>query len=438
LFLILFSIIFLAACNDEEINNNDFAGNPVIKSETQFTGVRLGDSLAFTVEVSDEFPLSTLQVSLYFGDSKVAGKTVRIKENGKYSGKIYVPYFADIPDGTATLEFILQNTRLATAKQSYDVPVRRPDYPYLILVTKNAIYPMARKGLYQYAATELFPLELPAYIKTPVTDAAGNEIVFGWENGKITHGSTEYIPFASVQGGKYSITFNTKTYEASPFVSYLCNNTEMSRVNNDNFAIDLDLTQGQEIVFEGLNDIANWWVDSDFLTRVSDNTFKLVPIDGKYRITADLSMLYFRVEAMLGSDLATLQEDGTGAIWIIGDNIGKPSYLSNHVGWNTDKALCMSPIGGKKYQFTVVGGVSINKGDINFKFFHQKGWGGEFSNLSLTTSSDIIFVGDGTNGRDPGNLGIITPLELDENATYVFIVDVSGGINNAVLTVTKQ
>src|SRR6185312_523396 len=113
-------------------------------------------------------------------------------------------------------------------------------------------------------------------------------------------------------------------------------------------------------------------------------------------------------EALQGSALASLQADGTGAVWIIGEGIGKPSLSSNTVGWNTDNALCLAPIGDKKYQITVVAGTTINAEDINFKFFHQKGWGGEFKSPGISTTSDVVFIGDGDNGRDSGNLGLVT------------------------------
>ena len=148
---------------------------------------------------------------------------------------------------------------------------------------------------------------------------------------------------------------------------------------------------------------------------------------------------------MTGNDPASLQPDGTGAIWVIGDNIGKPSVAENVVGWsNTDKALCMVPLGDKKYQVTVVGGETISTEDINFKFFHQKGWGGEFSNSTLKTSSDIVFVGagedpgPGNSKRDPGNLGLYKGTTLKEGSTYVFTIDVSAGIDKAVLTVEEK
>jgi len=98
----------------------------------------------------------------------------------------------------------------------------------------------------------------------------------------------------------------------------------------------------------------------------------------------------------------------------------------------------MAPIGGKKYQVTLVAGKTVKADDINFKFFHQKDWGGEFNNATLTTTSDVIFVGDGENGRDKGNLGIVSGKSLGVGSTYTFVVDLSKGNDNAVLTVSKK
>ncbi|MEA5062695.1 MAG: DUF5121 domain-containing protein, partial [Petrimonas sp.] len=67
-----------------------------------------------------------------------------------------------------------------------------------------------------------------------------------------------------------------------------------------------------------------------------------------------------------------------------------------------------------------------------------KGWGGEFGSATLTTASEIIFVGDGTNGRDNGNLGIVSGKTLTTGKTYLFTVDVSAGANAAVLTVVEK
>ena len=98
----------------------------------------------------------------------------------------------------------------------------------------------------------------------------------------------------------------------------------------------------------------------------------------------------------------------------------------------------MAPIGNKTYQMTLVAGESINANEINFKFFHQKDWGGEFGSATLSSSSDIVFVGDGNNGRDNGNLGLVEGTTLEVGATYVFTVDLSAGSSSGVLTVVKK
>jgi len=434
LWLILPCIFILSACSKDD--NNMTPGNPMLNLVEEISSAFFGDSLQFIVEVSDNVPLSILNACLYFGDEKVSETTIRTKTDGEYTGKLFIPYYANIPNGVATLMLMLKDTHLSSVTKSFNVNISRPDYPYLILVTSNTVYSMERVGLYQYAATEAFPSsELSAYIKTPVVTRWGNEVTFGWEGGSITQGSTNNIPFTSDEGGKYSVTFNTLTYQAAPFFEILFNNQKMEMLDKENFKIDVNLTKGQEITFSGIN-IADWWIDPDYLIKVSDNRFTFVPGDGKYRVTANTKFRYFKVEVMSGNDLATLQPDGTGAIWVIGQDVGKPSVADNEVGWNTDKALCMAPIGNKKYQLTLVGGQTVNTHGINFKFFHQKGWGGEFGGDDVTSTSDLIYPNPGPS--DSGNLRLFEGKTLEYGATYVFVLDVSGGNTNAVLSVTKK
>lgn len=438
-----FMVSFVLASCSNEVAEPQQEGNPTMQIENQFVNVHFGDILPFEVTVNDNVPLSTLTAILYFGEEEVFQTTIRTKENGQYTGSIAVPYGKNIPDGTATLEFILVNTTMKKATQTLDVPVSRASYPYLILVTADASYPMLPTGQpNEYAATAAFPsTELPAYIKTPVMDDKGREIVFGWDEGEggVAESISTNIPFASATGGTYSVAFNTRTFEASPFFEVVLNSQKMNMIDKDNYQLDIDLVQGEEVALEGLTD---WWVDQDFFAEDGDK-MTFVPISGKYRVTASLPLNYLKVESLTGNDYATLQPDGTGAIWIIGDNIGKPT-LDNAPGWTPEKAICMSPVEDKKYQVTLVAGTSVSTADINFKFFHQKGWGGEFSNETLTTSSDIVFVGAGEDPgpgnakRDPGNLGLYKGKPLTAGNTYVFTVDVSAGINNAVLTVEEK
>jgi hypothetical protein len=117
-----------------------------------------GDSLPFTVGVSDaDVPLSTLKAQLFFGDEKVSETVIRTKTNADYSGKIFIPYYADIPNGTATLKLVLQNINFTITEKEYDLSVTRPDFEYLTFVTSDAEYRMERVAPYQYELQGTFP-----------------------------------------------------------------------------------------------------------------------------------------------------------------------------------------------------------------------------------------------------------------------------------------
>lgn len=433
--IVLVGALVFNACKHDDPS----LGNPIMDFKTQVSTAYFGDSIPFTINASDDdVPLSTLKAQLFFGEEMVSQTVIRTKVTGKdYTGKIYVPYYANIPNGRATLKFVLQNIHFTTTEKEYDLNVTRPDFPYLTLVTATGSYQMKRDGLYQYSVTKSFPQQLEGYIKSPKMGANGNEIAFGWVSNNITQGDSTKIKFSNAKAGKYAVSFNSLTYEAAPFIKLLVNNQQMDVVDDNNYKVDLDLTQGQMLTVSGIPSFSDWWIDSDFFEKQSNGQLKFLAVAGKYRITANFSNKYLVVEALNGSSYATLQTDGSGAAWIIGDGIGKPSLAANEVGWNTDKALCMAQVSPKVYQMTVVAGKSIKATDINFKFFFQKGWGGEFTNANLSSTSNLIFVGDGKNGRDPGNLGIVSGTTLEAGTVYQLKLDLTAGTSKAALSVTK-
>jgi hypothetical protein len=438
----LLALVTLSNCDD---NEQQSTGNPTLELVELTENVRFGDSLAFQVNAYDDpVTLSTLKAQLLFGDEVVADATLRTKSNGFYTGKLFIPFLPNVPDGTATLELVLTNVSMNSVKQAVSVPIQRPDYPYLILVTADGQnYPMVKVEQYQYQATQFFPnTEVNAVIKTPVTNQQQNQITFGWSNGNVAHDATEPIPFVSPSNGKFTISFNTLTYQAAPFFELSVNDQQMNMISKNIFQIDLQLHSQQEIIVKGVANINDWWTDQDFIQKTADhNKFVFKPIDGNYRIIADANLNFLQFQPLNNANPATLQPDGTGTVWIIGEGIGKPN-LDNQVGWNTDKALPMAPIGNKKYQITLTAGTTVNADNINFKFFHQPGWGGEFTSATLASNSNIIFVGDGNTtdylggNRDDGNLGLTQPLE--HGATYILTLDLSNGVDNAVLDVGKQ
>lgn len=432
-------LLSLSSCQKEK-NYIYQAGNPTLDVKTDVSKALFGDSMQFEVEVADsEIALSTLKAQLFFTDDKVSEVTIRTKNPGKYNGTIYVPFLKNVPNGKATIKFIVENISQKKNEKSFDIDLSRPDYPYLDLVTEGKTYKLLKVANNQYALTDNLPFSIKGYIQAPKVGSNGNILNFGWLNNTIGLGSTTVIPFSNSTSGVYTINFNTLTYEASPFIiAYAINGTVFSRIDDDHYKAELNLNKGDKINFTGIENVADWWIDTDFFTKDQAGALISNVIDGKYRITADFTKKYFIVEAMDGNNLSSLKADGTGALWIIGEGVGKPNVANNQVGWNTDKALCLAPIGNKKYQITLTGDKTVKLDNINFKFFHQKGWGGEFKSEDISTTSDIIFIGDGKNGRDSGNLGILAGKNLEKDKSYVLTVDLSEGNNKAKLIVNNK
>jgi hypothetical protein len=428
----------MGACSEDK---GAGVGKPVINVKTSIGAAHFADSLPFTVEVSDaEVPLSTLKARLYYGEEQVSETVIRTKTNGEYSGKIYIPYYANIPNGSATLLFVLQNISMTITEQEIDLPLSRPDFPSLTFVAADEQeYTMARTGLYQYAVTATFPeARTPGYIKAAALDANGNALTWGWNGSAVELGLTANIPFSDLLP-TYTITFNTLTYAAAPFITPerqpFINSTALTKVDDDHFTIDLNLTQGQNIEVSNIDGFAAWWIDPDWFTNNAGNlTFNAIA--GKYRITADYEREFLRVEVLDGAgDLATLQSDGSGAIWVIGLGIDKPAQWSSGLVWDAGDRwnlpkLCLAPTGSKKYRISFVAGSSID-GWIDFVFYHQSGWTNSFTGTTLTTTNNFVKIE--SNGNIQKKAG-----DLTVGKTYVFEIDVSAGNANAVLTVTEQ
>lgn len=434
--LCLFTLLY--SCKEDEFIVAIGGGSPTIEVKTAPTASFMGDSLQFTVNVKDQgVALSTLKAQLLFSGEVVAEKIIRTKDYAEYSGKLFVPFLKNIPNGTAALKFTLENVELVKKELEQEVAITRPDFPFINLVTATKTYKMNRVALNKYELTENLPFKVSGYLQAPKFGANGNDINFGWESEAVTQGIIQNIPFSNSVSGVYTISFNTLTYEAAPFIiGYAFNGEGMKQINDNLYSVDLQIEKDKEIVIDGIEDVATWTVDGDFV-RKDGSKFSFNALTGKYRFYANFEKKYIYAEAMSGNNLATLNADGTGAIWIIGEGIGKPDVASSQVGWSPENAICVAPIGGKKYRVTVVAGKSIKADNINFKFFHQKNWGGEIKD-DLTTTSDIVLVGNGKNGRDPGNLGLVAGKTLEQGATYEFIVDLSAGNTKGVLTVTKK
>lgn len=426
------------ACKDDpELQTTDIGPEMTVVS-VDASGV-YGGKVDFEVAMTDRYPLSTLKAQIFFDDEMVAEEVIRTKTDGTYKGAVTLPFYKNIPDGEATLRLVGQNIRFGQTTVERPLAVSRPKPAYLNFVLNDVEYRMEPTGNdYEYAVTDDFPQKPQGYISTPELDDAGSVVTFGYdtETAGIVADSTDPIPYANSNAGEFTITFNLKTFEGSPFIKLLFDGTEMTMLDNDNYYIVTTLTQNQAYSLTGVADFADWNVDLDFFERKNASNpeeLTFLPMTGMYKVTANFKHSYLKIEAMKSvTELATLNDDGSGAIWAIGGTeVGKPT-LKNAYGWSPeDGGMCLARVADKKYQLTLVAGISINASSFDFKFFHQKTWGGEFGGKDISTASDIVKI------NDSGNLGLAEGKTLDLGGIYRFTVDVTGGNTAAVLTVEK-
>ena len=426
------------ACKDDpELLTTD-VGPEMTAVSSDASGV-FGGKVGFEATMTDRYALSTLKAQIFFDDEMVAEEVIRTKENGTYSGTVTLPFYNNVPDGEATLRLVGQNVRFGQTFVERPLAASRPKPDHLVFVLGEQEYRMEPTGVdYEYAVTADFPQKPQGYITTPDLDGQGSVVTFGYssEQGGIVSDSTEPIPFANSNAGEFTVTFNLKSFEGSPFIKLLFNDAEMTMVDNDNYSIVTTLTQNQTYTLTGVSDFADWDIDRDFFERAdasNPEALTFLPMSGMYKVTANFKHSYLRIEAMKSAtELATLNEDGSGAIWAIGGmSVGKPT-LKNAASWSPEQGgMCLARVADKKYQLTFVAGVSIDASSFDFKFFHQKTWGGEFGGDDISTASDLVKI------SDSGNLGLAEGKTLDLGGIYRFTVDISGGNTAAVLTVEK-
>lgn len=435
------------ACQDDpELLTTDI-GPEMTAVSSDASGV-FGGKVGFEATMTDRYALSTLKAQVFFDDEMVAEEVIRTKENGTYSGTVTLPFYKNIPDGEATLRLVGQNVRFGVTTLERPLNVTRPKPDHLTFVLGGQEYRMEPTGVdYEYAVTADFPQKPQGYITTPDLDGQGSVVTFGYsaEQGGIVSDSTEPIPFANSNAGEFAVTFNLKTFEGSPFIKLLFDNTEMTMVDNDNYSIVTTLTQNQTYTLTGVSDFAGWDIDRDFFERADESNpeaLTFLPMSGMYKVTANFKHSYLRIEAMKSAtEYASLNADGSGnAIWTVGAGIGKP-VIKNGDGWDmASTGLCLARVADKKFQITLVAGISINASSFNFKFYWPKDWdkgeflGKEDASLAkpygvLTTASDLIEISDG------GDLGLAEGKTLELDGVYRFTIDVSGGTMAAVLTV---
>lgn len=419
-------MLALTSCQDEVKQLHFTDKGPEMTVDSYSTDVYMGADIYFQVSLSDrEYDLSTVKAELYFDESKVSNVTLRTKTEGTYEGKINCPLYAKIPDGTASLVFIGQNVGMGITTDTVDVNVKRPDFDKLTLEADGKTWEMAKTGDYVYTVVGDFPAALNAKISTPAVNEKGDIIKLGW-SGSAVEVSEKEFPFTMKTAGKYEVSVDLWELTASPFGKITAGITESSPV-----AV-VNVVQGAVIDFPGIEEVYTWQLDYDFFNLEEDNTITFKPISGLYRMAADYTNKFIRVDMMANeNDYArmNLENPSASAIYAIGDGIGKPSKAFG-ASWNTTEgAWCLAQWQENIYQITFIAGSNCNTSGLNWKVFENRGWDGNFQYASVE-SDDLVEI-----SKDGNIVSGTKPLEAGVGYTFKF--DLTGGANAVKLSVVE-
>ena len=419
----------LASCQEEPVLRlTDVGPEMQVNSWTEST--YMGADIKFSVSINDdEFALSTLKAKLLYDETEVNNITIRTKEDGTYEGVIQAPLYKDIPDGIATLAFASQNVGMGLTYDTVYVSLKRPDFDALTLTDDaGKTYSLRNVGNYKYELTQEFPALVKGVVTTPAINAEGEIISLGWDGSALSVNNENPIPFSSTIPGEYTIAVDLMKLTASPFGYVITEEFDLAESKPE--AV-YSLRQGIGFVFPAIEAIYDWDLDPDFFT-VGGHNVTWDAVDGYYKFQADFKNTFIKVlPCDADGNTLSLNENGEGAVWVIGANFGKPSIGP---GWDTTNgAYAMSQVSPKVYQFSLNVGSQINEQSGEIKFFHQMGWGGEFTQANFAS-----FDGAGVfQMTESGNIKLADGAAMTAKKAYRFTLDLTAGLNAAVLKVKE-
>ena len=199
------------------------------------------------------------------------------------------------------------------------------------------------------------------------------------------------------------------------------NGVELEMLSANEYAGKVSLKKGDALSVKGIDDLASWWFDPDFVAGGKWNA-----VDGDYVVTLDKGIKVGRAHRVNGAGArANLAE---GGLYVQGWGIAPVQMDGGQVGWPGAGGYQLAQVSDGVFQMT---GKAVGEKDstiggrwridyANFKFFFQDGWGGESSKEIAIDGNAAEHLSQGSDG----NLNLVGTLE--EGATYRMTVDFTG------------
>lgn len=443
-------------CQQKEFRKVYPAGDPQVEAQLLTTDVQYGkDSIAFSVRVSEtQTPLSTLSVKVVAGTNVLANEVVRTPDyafEGSY--RYAVPFGANMAEGEQVKVYLTATNVEGTTKDLIlsGCTGHRPAIETMYIMPPTIDYKPLGKGKQMTADGDCFvayDLQYPksinfllATVGTKFGRVDWSKPVFGMLDGKLTMISEEQFNAGEATTITLSddalesidtIVFNALTFEltyggkrAEP-VSKLDVKNDLaeapayitaSSVAKLYRGAKIFFAENSEVEITGCTDLSKAY-NLDWMEYIEGNKVKFLGKKDMYYVSYDIANDYIVVEPLyeLGSP---------DVMYLCGTGMGQPSATPSATsGWGFDSPnqnFVSRSLGNDVYQFTVYmkneqSNDYANYGTLNFKFFHQHGWGGEEDGGTYTQDGLSIkgidsatgitkdgTSGDGSDGNEKGN-----------------------------------
>jgi len=237
---------------------------PTISAYETVDVAYMGDSIPLHITTQGNYPLNSIKVTFLRNNERISEMILPTKASGAITQKLFVPFVKDIADGKAEIQVMVKNANFDYSTTLIPIQVTRPAYPYLTLKTAYGDYkmePVAGEP-YKYAVTKAFPsTTLNALIEAPAFDKYGNAFYFAGKTIVATKSTQDSIPFQTHKklGTEYTVSFDTRTFAAGPFLKPAFGDIEFPDFSNDIAVIEHEFSQNQNISFSGILDIDKSW-----------------------------------------------------------------------------------------------------------------------------------------------------------------------------------
>ena len=457
--LYLAIIIIAGSCQETEFRTHYPESKPSLNASVLENSIQYGDSITLVADITDENPLSTLEIKIAVSNKLIISETIRTKGTSTNIRKRYhIPFGTGMPDQEKVKVYLSAiNVEGFKTEQVLENTVgNRPPMPKLYLIpatitsgltTKEFALTDAANLIYTVSGID-FPNTFSCYVATKKTafgrvDWSG--IVFGMRNNEITiikQGESPILVQDETLVNVTSCRFDAINFQFSVSGKLLEPLTNLD-VTADLAASPTSLLgaaasqfrgasvyfgKNVEVTFTGINNVTNG-LSPDYFEVTGTNKAKFLGETGMYKAYYHIAGDYLYIEPMPTTALPE-------ALWICGNGIGRPSQpyaITTSWNWNTplDYVPCRK-ISNGVYQATVYlenadNGEGTGFGTCNFKFFHYRGWdhGEETSvgytvNAPLKSSSESGNVGN-WRGNDTTFKGVYR-ITLDMNTKTTLVV----------------